>query len=86
VSRVRNPAVSTFKHRTIRRYNTTRCSYGVNEQHKVSISELHCAIKVFFFARASTVQALLQRQQANYINASAVSVLPLFEPAGHYIG
>jgi hypothetical protein len=34
--------VSTFEHRNVRRYNTTPCSYGVNEQ-------LDCKV---FFSRA----------------------------------
>jgi hypothetical protein len=43
-------AVSTFGHRTTRRYNNTHCTYGVNLQHEGSISELHCAKS--FFSRA----------------------------------
>jgi hypothetical protein len=34
-------AVSTFEQRTVRRYNNTYCTYGVNLQHEGSISELH---------------------------------------------
>jgi hypothetical protein len=43
-------ALSTFGHRTVRRYNKTHCTYGVNPQHEGSISELHCAKS--FFSRA----------------------------------
>jgi hypothetical protein len=53
-------AVSTFGHRTVRRYNNTHCNYGVNPQHEGSISELHCA-KSFFLARARTVHFFWQR-------------------------
>jgi hypothetical protein len=53
-------AMSTFEHRTIRRYTTThsRC-YCVNIQHEVSISELHCA-KCFSLALASSTELFLQ--------------------------
>jgi hypothetical protein len=53
-------AVSTFGHRTVRRYNNTLCTYNINPQHEGSIFELHCA-KSFFLARARTVQFFLQR-------------------------
>jgi hypothetical protein len=36
-------AVSTFGQWTVRRYNNTHCTYGVNLQHEGSISELHWA-------------------------------------------
>jgi hypothetical protein len=31
-------AVSTFGHITVRRYNNTHCTYGVNLKHEASIS------------------------------------------------
>jgi hypothetical protein len=52
-------AVSTFGHSTVRRYNNTHCTYGVNLKHEGSISELHFA-KSFFLARARTVHFFLQ--------------------------
>jgi hypothetical protein len=53
-------ALSTFGHRTVRRYNNTHCNYGVNLQHEGSISELHFA-ESFSLARAKTIHFFLQR-------------------------
>jgi hypothetical protein len=52
--------VSTFWHRTVRKYNNTNCTYGVNLQHEGSISELHIVQRVFSLARARTVLVFLQ--------------------------
>jgi hypothetical protein len=53
-------AVSTFEQRTTHKYNNTHCTYGVNLQHEGSISELHCAPKSFFLARAEDRTIFLQ--------------------------
>jgi hypothetical protein len=55
----RRVALSEFGHRTVRRYNNTHCTYGVNPQHEGSISELHYAKS--FFSRAGDRTLFLQR-------------------------
>jgi hypothetical protein len=47
--------VSTFWHRTVRKYNNTNCTYGVNLQHEGSISELHRAKSFFSRAREDRI-------------------------------
>jgi hypothetical protein len=54
-------AVSTFEQRIVRRYNNTHCTYGVNLKHEGSISELHCAAKIFSTFFLQTIIGLRAR-------------------------